>query len=231
MDPLHFGDLRAQRLDQGFGERDGAGVAVFRVVQHQLPGEEVDILNAQLQAVDLDAQAAAVHESIGEPVDPLGAGEDRRDLFTAEDGGEVSAAPGPQRVDLTDLDAEHPAVKEEEGVESDVLSARADVLVDGQVGEILPDRLRPLLVRVPVLLVENEVDDVGAVRLARGWAEVAQGEFLFHGLQQGRDLVAFEDFLVRGREGRYAGYRVGFHCFLLFRFPELYRRMRRGRAV
>ena len=101
--------------------------------------------------------------------------EDRADLDPGEDDGETFGPPGGGNAyEGRQWNAEDFAVEEQNGVTGDVLGGSGDVFFDGQVGEVVPNGIRPEGGGVPFAVEDDETPDGGEVAVFSAEAEVLQ---------------------------------------------------------
>src|SRR5262245_3906761 len=121
------------------------------------------------QADVVYAQPAALRQPQPGPIQELGhqtkyavapfdAAEDARHLLRPQDDWQPLAAPRPQRVDRPEVNIEHPAVEEDEGVESLVLGGGRHATVRCQVGKELFDFRGAHVTWVAFVVEEDETN-------------------------------------------------------------------------
>jgi hypothetical protein len=142
-------------------------------------GADVDGVTRQVHV--LHAQAAALHQAQPGPVQelghqpedavgPLDTHQDAADLLRRQHDGQPFAPPRPQGIDPPQVDVQHPAVEEDEGVEGLVLGARRYVPGRGEAGQELLDFRAAHVPRVTLVVEEDEACrplDIALLRLRR----------------------------------------------------------------
>jgi len=181
-------DLAFQIGDDGFGQGGDAVLFALPVADGNCPVVEIDILDAQADAIH-QTQAAAVEQLSHEFVDALKLGDDAQDFIAGQDGGKTFGAFGAGEEDGFDVFMEHFAVEEEDSRESLVLGGGGDVPFGGEVGEEGLNFGCAHLCRVAFLVKEDVAPDpiqvgffgaVGVVFEADGFAQLFE-EFFCHG--------------------------------------------------
>ena len=170
-------DLRqmfGQRLFEASGEHGEAVLLAFAVPDGDLVHFEVNIF---------DAEAQAFHEKQTRPVEKGGhevgcavqGVQDRLDFGAGEDDGETfgpsgrgDAGEGRQR------NTKGFAVEEQEGVAGDVLGGSGDVLLDGQVGEVVTNGVGAEGGGVSFAVEDDEASDGGKIAVLGAEAEVLE---------------------------------------------------------
>ncbi len=117
------------------GERDGAVLLAFAVVDGEEHGVEVEAVDAEVDALG-EAQAAAVEQESGEVIRGLQVAQHGFEFGPGEDNGDVAVAFGANdTIELAEFPAQHMAVEEEEGVKCLVLGGGGDAVAHRQLGE------------------------------------------------------------------------------------------------
>jgi hypothetical protein len=161
VDTLH---VFAEGGDEVLGEHGEAVLEAFAVTNDNLALAEVDVLDAQAEALH-EAQPAAIEELGRELVGAGEAAHELLDLFPSEDSGEVVGPTSAQGVEgNVDVEAENVTVEEEQGAEGLVLGWGGDFPIDGEVGEEGLDLGGTHVSGVAFVLVEDESTDPGQVR-------------------------------------------------------------------
>ena len=208
-DPLEVGSQGAAH--HGRQHRPAVSPAL-PPTHHDLAAVEVDVLHAQLQALE-QAEAGAVEERRHQP---SRAGEPRqhgRHLLAAEHDGDVRRAPrANQTVEPRQLHAEHVPVEEQQRTERLVLGRRAHPAILGQVREEAGHLLGSERRRVTLVVKQNVPPDPEDVGLLGAAAHVPQSHRGPHPVEEAGGPRAVRGRRLGDRRRRLFATTVGRHA-------------------
>ena len=131
----NVGELVLQTLPARVGQEGRTVFSSLAVADDDVSEIEIDILDSESKALE-DAHPGAIEQQNDELDGSFETGEECRDLFAAEDGGQPFGLAGandvldPRRIDLENL-----TIEEEDGAEGLSLGGGGDVFIDGKMSE------------------------------------------------------------------------------------------------